>query len=637
MNTPFELTEEQRAVLGHQIPGHGRVLAGPGTGKSATAVALAERLLSESEGSVRVKFLTFTRAATAELAQKVSESSAPIPHPATFHSFAVSAVLRNRGCASFPWPLRIPDSFEYHELIRPHLARMVGVPQKKLDKLVQEMAAKWESLVPHEEPSVTPEERSRFLGWLDQHRRVFGYTLVQELPDLMRCALRDHDDLEGLDYDALIVDEYQDLNACELEVLDRLRARGVSVVAVGDDDQSIYTFRMAHPEGIRRFPEEFKPASEYELTLCHRSAQRIVDWGQFVIGGDTSRLPRPTLKARPDAPEGIVKLLGFQSDVGEARGVAKLVQWLVTSRGVPPSRILIVSRTNDKDAFSKPIKEELQSTGIGFVDADVVRHLLAQPPARKALALLRLAANPGDSLAWWSLVDRTPGLGTAFLAAIYDAAVQANRTFGEQMHFAGAKGFGFLASATRSRAMELFSSVVDLSGRLAAEVSGAHGGWGRWILSYSENGLLPELPAEFGSLLLELDEVADDTLTLDQYLSQIEPAGKDLVLAKSAGVRFMTMVGCKGLTVQATIIIGAENDLIPRPDTDPQEERRLLYVAMTRAEEYLFVTWAAKRQGPTAWAGRPNQGRRQPTDLLRGGPVQSQSGEAFLSQLTPER
>ncbi len=630
---PFSPTAEQTAVINHQLPGHARVLAGPGTGKSATAVALAERLLSEPGGGARVRFLTFTRAATAELAQKVSESSAPIPDPATFHSFAVSTVLRNPGCAAFRWPLRIPDLFEYHELVRPHLASIVGVPRRKLDKLVREMAAKWESLVPHEEPLVGPEERSRFLGAFDEHRRVFGYTLVQELPDLMRCALRDHNDLDGLDYDALIVDEYQDLNACELEVLDRLRARGVSVVAVGDDDQSIYSFRKADPEGIRRFPDDFKPASEYELTLCHRSGQRIVDSGQFVIGGDTSRVPRPTLKARPDASGGIVKLLGFRSEVGEARGAAKLVHWLVTSCSVPPSEILVVSRTDHNEAFSGPVKAELERMGIGFVDPAQVEHLLENPSTRPILALLRLAVHQTDSLAWWTLAHLIPGLGGVFVEAIYRGALQANRTFGQQMVTAGADGFSALGPAGRSKAAEMFSRVVGVAGRLSTELKKNDHGWGAWIVSLCENGMLPPVPPEFRSLLLELDDSADDSLTLDQYVSQIEPAGKDLALTKSAGVRFMTMVGCKGLTVRATIIIGAENDLIPRPEATPQEERRLLYVAMTRPKEYLFVTWAARRRGPTARAGHPNQGRRQPTDLLRGGPVESESGEAFLDGL----
>lgn len=286
------LTEEQQAVVNHPLPSHGRVLAGPGTGKSTIAAALAERLLVKDH-PLKLKFLTFTRAATAELAKKLSVGQADTHgQPSTIHSFSISALLRNPGCASFPQPLRIPDDHEYNTLIRPHLARRVQVPVQKLDKLVTEMAAKWESLNPEEHPKITGEERARFMGaWL-QHHRTFGYTLLAEIPELFRCALRDHDDLNGVDYDLLIVDEYQDLNACDLEVLRRLAERGASVLAIGDDDQSIYSFRKAHPAGIRRFLEDYVTNKDYKLTICHRSPRQIIEWAQHVIQGDPDRESR---------------------------------------------------------------------------------------------------------------------------------------------------------------------------------------------------------------------------------------------------------------------------------------------------------------------------------------------------------
>src|SRR3990172_3029247 len=135
----LNLTEEQLAVVNDPLPGHGRVLAGPGTGKSTTAAALAERLLPEDHRP-KLRFLTFTRAATAELTKKLAEGQAQIlGQPSTIHSFSISSLLRNPGCASFPDPLRIPDDFEYDTLIRPHLARRVHVGVRKLDTLVAEM------------------------------------------------------------------------------------------------------------------------------------------------------------------------------------------------------------------------------------------------------------------------------------------------------------------------------------------------------------------------------------------------------------------------------------------------------------------------------------------------------------------
>jgi superfamily I DNA/RNA helicase len=95
----------------------------------------------------------------------------------------------------------------------------------------------------------------------------------------------------------------------------------------------------------------------------------------------------------------------------------------------------------------------------------------------------------------------------------------------------------------------------------------------------------------------------------------------------------MTMVGSKGLTVTATIVVGVDNDLIPRPGQDLSEERRLLYVAMTRAREYRFLTWANRRRGPGARAGRANPGRRTFCEFLRGGPIESEDGVALIRRL----
>jgi superfamily I DNA/RNA helicase len=139
--TAFDPTPEQRAILNYQPDRHARVLAGPGTGKSATLVALIDRLL-DGEPTPRIRLLTFTRAATGELAKKVSgHPAAAAERPSPIHSFSISVLLRNPGAGDYPQPLRIADDWEYKSLIRPTLATRAGVGVKKLDRLVREMAA----------------------------------------------------------------------------------------------------------------------------------------------------------------------------------------------------------------------------------------------------------------------------------------------------------------------------------------------------------------------------------------------------------------------------------------------------------------------------------------------------------------
>ncbi|MCX6601329.1 MAG: ATP-dependent helicase [bacterium] len=632
--TGITLTGEQQAVVNHQLPGHGRVLAGPGTGKSTTAVALAERILAQNPAP-KIKFLTFTRAATAELGKKLAATATgSAERPSTIHSFSISALLQNPGSAIFPQPLRIPDAWEWDNLIRGHLAARTRVGLKKLKKLKDEMAANWESLNPHEHQQVTATERTRFMGAWSEHRQVFGYTLLEELPDLFRQALRDNPDLRGVDFDLLIVDEYQDLNACDLEVLRRLADRACSLIAIGDDDQSIYSKRKAHPEGIRRFPADYNPCEDYNLTICQRSPQRIMQWAHFVIAGDPDRPEdRPEPQFPPTAPQGEMAMLRFGNNTHEAEGVADLVEWLINSRNMPPSEILILSRTDYQGRFTCGLKAKFTERAIPVADSSAVDLMNSDEENRRLLATLRLATNPTDSLAWLTLIHLQHGLGAASVNGIYDRSRANCRTFAQQLESEAGVGFEEVSAIARTRMDRLWQDTRLILDNLTIPRDVEDIAWGTWICEKVDAGSIPPCSAEFGSLLRELDDVIEPGFDLSRFLSQIQPLGKDLMRAKSNGVRFMTMGSSKGLTVTATIIVGVENDLIPRLEQDPAEERRLLYVAMTRSREYLYLTWANRRTGQTARAGHANTGLRLPCQFLRGGPVESQEGRRYIRTL----
>jgi hypothetical protein len=136
-------------------------------------------------------------------------------------------------------------------------------------------------------------------------------------------------------------------------------------------------------------------------------------------------------------------------------------------------------------------------------------------------------------------------------------------------------------------------------------------GWGHWMVEAAGGDVVPVPTDHCRELRLALDGIVDRDQDLGRFLSQITPLRRDRALAESSGVRVMTMIGSKGLTVRATVLAGLDDGIVPRPDADLNEERRLLYVAMTRAKEYLFCTWAGRRSGPTARAGGQN-GRRLP-------------------------
>jgi len=629
----FIPTEEQTAILGHNPDRHARVLAGPGTGKSATLVALIDQLLAGNEAP-RVKLLTFTRAATGELAKKVSEHPAvAAERPSTIHSFAISILLRNPGMGDFPEPLRIADDWEDDNIVRPTLARRAGIQVRRLDRLIREMAANWESLQPEEDPRVDAAERARFIGAWREHRQVYGYTLLAELPFALRNALHDHPDIQGVDYDLLIVDEYQDLNACDLEVLRLIAQRGCSIIGAGDDDQSIYSFRRAAPEGIRRFTDDYPGAGDYTLSVTQRCGSRIMDWATYVIEGDPDRPQgRPRLQSAPGSPPGEVALLSFAGETAEAHGIGALVHNLIQVEGIEPQEILILLRGDHNHTFSGPIKENLRRLDIPYSDADVVERILADAANRRTLEIFRLLINRQDSLAWAGLLHLTAGIGDTFFDYVYDRARVARVQFAQALLASHAENFpGGPRSSQIAR--ELIRSVIVWLDAHVVPDEMPEEGWGHWIVQTAGDAVAPAPTGDLSELLYALDDLIELDQGLGRYLGQIGPLGKDRALAESLGVRIMTMGGAKGLTVKATIVAALEDGIVPRPDSDLGEERRLLYVGMTRAKQFLYGTWARRRRGPTARAGAARVAiARRYSHFLDGGPVVSEDGTAYTTR-----
>jgi DNA helicase-2/ATP-dependent DNA helicase PcrA len=628
----FVPTPEQKAILGHSLDKHARVLAGPGTGKSATLVAFLDRLL-EQKALRRIKMLTFTRAATSELAKKVSaHPAAAEERPSTIHSFAISILLMNPGAGSLPQPLRMADNWEYDNIVRPSLARRVGVKVKTLDKLVTELESNWQSLRPEDDPRIDPKDRGRFLGAWNEHREIFGYTLLAELPYALRNALQNHPDLIGVDFELLIVDEYQDLNACDLGALKLIADRGCTIIGAGDDDQSIYHFRKAAPEGIRRFLNDYPGADDYPLSITQRCGSKIIEWASYVIGGDPDRPKmRPPLKPAEGSPVGECALLSFADENEEALGVASLIQRLVDVEKVPPQEILVLLRADYNEAFSKPLKAALREAQVPFSDPEAIMGMLGEPCNRQLIEVFRVLVHREDSLAWAGLLRLSGGIGDSFFDYIYKLAREKRIQFGYTLLAAYAQGFPGGPSGSSRTASELIKRVSDWLDAHLETMGEQEGKWGAWMLRLAQGRVVPSPTPEFGELLVALDDLAEAGHGLGRYLSQIAPLGKDRAQAESQGIRIMTMGAAKGLTVQATIIMALEDGIVPRPDCDLGEERRLLYVAMTRARRYLFASWVRKRRGQTAWSGKAQVGQfRRFSQFLDGSPVKSEDGSVFL-------
>lgn len=638
----IDWTGEQLALLAHPIDRHGCVLAGPGTGKSTTVLTLATRLL-DANGPTSIRVTTFTRAAAAELALRAVEEGHEL-EPGTVHSFALALLMGNPTVSDLPRPLRIPDSWEGKELVQSDIARrlrgrgFIGTRRSTVERLEREMAARWESLDPELEllSEVSPELRNAYLGVWAEHRTVFGYSLFAEMPLKAAEALEDHPDLELHGLQLLIVDEYQDLNRCEIYMLQALTRFGVHVLGVGDDDQSIYSFRMADPAGIRQFGDDFERSLNYSLSVSQRCGVNVLTPARVLIETAQVRAPKPPLTPRERNLAGEFEYLSFRNQDHERDGVARLVAHLIGRRGLRPSEIVIMLRADHNGVWSGPLRQTLNKRGIPAVDVEQALAPLAEVTTRSALAIARLAVHREDSLAWWSLLRTTWGISEEFESAVTDESIARRERFAQRLARVAMDPPVGAPENSVKRAIALIQNVnafldgVDVEGVVASAQ-----GWAPWLLETAKSFGI-EVSQEFVDLALNVGQVTPQEHGLAHFLNQLEPVTKDLAL-QVEGAAIMSMSRSKGLTRRAAITMGVENGVIPSPRSpDVEEERRLLYVAMTRAKEFCYLTMATRRTGPTAFTGSggaPQRASRGRSPFFSATPIGPRDGESFLATL----
>ena len=638
LRVPEDWTQDQEEILAHDIEKDGRVLAGPGTGKSTTILALGEVLQAQTAAEGAVQVITFTRAATSELTLKALEGDHAFA-PRTLHSYALSLLMRNPGLAGLPEPLRIPDKWEgkliHSDIMERLRARGFNVRVKTVERLEREMAAQWESLTPDLVllADLNPELRNAYLAVWAAHRAVYGYSLHAEMPLYAKEILEDHAGIDLGDLEFLIVDEYQDLNRCEIGMLQALSARAVRILGVGDDDQSIYGFRMADPSGIVQFRQHFTDAADYSMTISHRCGKNILDAARIVIESAPNRAPKPPLKPGDENPDGIFEYLRFDTQDEECRGVARLVEHLVNTHGVDPSDIVGMMRADFNGQWSRPVRSNLKELGIPSTDVEQAVAPLSEAASRLALAVARLAVNREDDLAWWTVLALTSGISTDFIRVVADEALARHQRFSSRLFEIDDDPPEEVTTSSLTRARDTVSSFVQfLQGIDTEGVTASENGWADWLIETATD-LGIEISDEFASLAISVGRVTPQEEGIAHFLNQLEPVTADLAL-ETSGVSIMSMNRSKGLTRRAAIVMGVEQGVIPFPlNDDKEEERRLLYVAMTRPREFLSLTMAQRRTGPPARTGTPNSGERSRSEFFRYTPIQPSSGADYLEQI----
>jgi DNA helicase-2/ATP-dependent DNA helicase PcrA len=571
-----------------------RVMAGPGTGKTFVMKRRVMRLLEEGADPRRILAVTFTRNAAANLVKELTDLGVPgceNIQARTLHSFCF-ALLAKRGVFEFlDRHARPLVSFGSHGVLQfeaqPMLQDVKGLGPfgtgRDCTKRVRAFEAAWARLqsdVPGwPQNRVDHQFHDALLDWLRFHEAMLIGELVPEALRYLRnnpaCS-----ELQGFDH--VIVDEYQDLNRAEQELLDHLAENAANAI-VGDEDQSIYGFRYAHPQGIVQFAAAHAGTHDENLVECRRCGTLIVDIADHLIRNNHVEAPIPRIQPFAGKPRGEVDVLQWSSLREETEGLACYVEHLLNERGYGPQDILILC---PRRRMGYGIRDALLTKNVA-THSFYHEEALEEEEAQLAFTLLSLLADRSDrvSFRFWL------GYGSpSWREGEY-------RTVRQHCEQAGLSPWNALEEIDYGNLqLNRVNNVLVRFRELKIQLAQLHPLLGPRLI----DALFPDnqpwaKPLREGALL----KGADDT-TAAKLLDSLRYLVTQPEMPEEGNyVRVMSLHKSKGLSSKVVIVTGCIEGLIPtlnREETlaeqraNLQEQRRLFYVAITRAEEVLVLS-----------------------------------------------
>lgn len=558
-----------------------RVVAGPGTGKSYAMKRRVARLLESGVAPNLILPVTFTRVAAQDLHRELVNMGVPgcnALNAYTLHSLALRMLMRNHVLAAtgrIPRPL---NDFETEAMVCDLMAAHGG--KRAVGDLKQAYEAAWARLN-HQMPGYAPSAvdaafQHDLLEWLRFHEAML---IGEVIPEVYRYLSTNPGAPERAEFNYILVDEFQDLNKAEQAIIDLLSG-AADVCIVGDDDQSIYSFKHAHPDGIRDWLVANAGADDLSLVDCQRCPTRIVDMANALIAHNVHRpVPRP-LTPLAAKGQGVVSILQYPNLNREVVGVIATIQQMMAA-GTPPGDILVLAQSR---AVGTPIYEALLAGGVP-ARSEYTESELEKEAAQYSFALLKLFANQNDRVALRWLVGRN----------------------GSNFHAAGYKRVRDHCEATGLSPWQVLSQLsagtlrISHTGRIVADFNAL-------VAELNALAALPDLTAVLDALFpagqaetRELREIATGLIGADPTIDAQSLVG-ELVAAITQQeiptdiqeVRIMSLHKSKGLSSPVTIIAGCVNGLLPRAPKKPltplerqhydEEQRRLFFVGITRVK-----------------------------------------------------
>ncbi len=573
------------------------ILAGAGSGKTRVITIKIAHLISQGVDPRSILAVTFTNKAANEMRERAAElePSARDCVIRTFHSFGAWLLRRNAAAAGLPREFSIYDDDDQVSLLGTLYPQYTKQVVKGYARAISR--AKDFGLMPEDDLSLVgsdpdfPEVYRRYSDSLQPIGNVDFGDLILRPYRLLTDNAAIGDRIRSR-FSVVLVDEYQDSNVAQFRLLQSLTATGTYVCVVGDDDQSIYRFRGAEVRNIIDFPEHFPGTDVVRLEQNYRSTQAILQVAHAVVSRNQGRLGKQLWTENPEGVRPVIAQLYNQDQ--EAEYCMEVLQ-----RG-SPGETAILYRTN---AQSRVFETAFLRNGIPYRIVGTLR-FYEREEVKDAIALLRFVANPRDIISLSRIINKPArGIGKKSVEKILNIGGASDLLAAMEYAVAG------LPARTGKAIMECRKLFQDMAAGLA---SGRHE-----LLSdalrygLKASGLLAyhREQDEVAGLqkvqnLEELENAAGMyPATLDGLVEFLEAVELDSGAQQDAGtdaVTLITMHNTKGLEFDRVIISGMDEGIFPREsDLDPdslEEERRLFYVAVTRARKELYMTTVLLRR-----------------------------------------
>lgn len=624
-----DLNESQRKAVEY-IDGPSLVIAGAGSGKTRVLTYKIAYLLQQGVKPWSIMALTFTNKAAREMKERigklVGQELAQHLYMGTFHSIFSRILRAEAQHIGFTNNFTIYDESDSRSLIKT-IVKEMGLDEKvykpasvhsrismaKNNLMSAENYARDKELYQADQRAKMPRVGDIFITYVQRCQQANAMDF-DDLLTLTFKLFQEHEDIRKKyadRFDFLLVDEYQDTNHAQMRIVMQLCKEKERVCAVGDDSQSIYSFRGANIDNILSFQSRFKEARLFKLEQNYRSTQSIVEAANSLIKHNSNQIPK-NVYSKNDKGESLIYKPAY-SDKEEALIVCREIKRIKRQDDCQYSDFAILYRTN---AQSRSFEEEFRKQGIPYRIYGGLS-FFQRKEIKDVIAYFRLVANPDDEEAFKRIINYPArGIGNTTVAKIaacaHDNRVSFWQVISSPEHYglgvnkgtlAKLESFrlmisGFVEKSASMNAFDLGDTIVKESG-ISADIYKS-GSRDPEDLARQEN--LEEL---LGGMQSFVEECREEGREQEAYLTDYLQGVALLTDLDSKGdddeprVSLMTVHASKGLEFPTVFVVGLEENIFPSAIVSTlrelEEERRLLYVAITRAEKHCVLTSAKNR------------------------------------------